>query len=1102
MDSIASPRNFREELLLAGLFIAILSSEVRAAGDPLISIKAESASYTYLQTIRGGQTQEVTDYMPQSGGRWTTSQPIGENGVNGAVASSFEAKASDYPGEGSIVALLHHVIDRTGGTGEIETNGSAVLALQIENADEDTKPVVVTICRTIVPVEGASGTVEFGEQVIEIGGSAWTHREVFVYDAEDDIPEISIDGKLTMTGTGKIEVFTTITATISGCNPNPSPEEAAACETDDPDDDEADPEPDCPEGNSNDVGDAMHIRLTTGNIWTRVPVFKSQVAGETEFDLELGYDLLRSYDPGFAYGWFHSYYFRFYHYFNSNQGRYKSVFISQDGRRNAFSGVSFLDGHPWDPPIGRDLNLYWDMQSNPLIVSADGTEYHFEPTSYTGFYRVQKIVDLHKRETLFSYDQSGYKVTTITSPYGRTIQFGYNSTTGRLETITDPNGKVTHLTINSANDLKEIEDPLTHTIAYDYDSNHNMTQEKFEGEVDKTYNAYRWSTGGHQYSAIKVVKPGQSSTEETIAQVVSGSFPSTNYYAIGADGVSYTDGRGNPHTYYRDNLGRLTQKVTELEGVGTSVETVYFGVGAAAGHNRNRLRLKYDANSHVTSFTWTEFGRIETREDDQGNVETFEYEHPKNKTLVTRHILPPKPDQSADQWVFEYWASTGDLKKVVDPIVESGTDLTIDYSYQYYSTGNPGRLQKKTLTDRNGHQTWCEYTYSSSGYEETITRDPGSGHLNLVTVNAFDKLGRLLTETVHRGDANIVTKHTYDDMSRVLDTIEDYAEGSGHLNLTTARHYDDHGNLDYIINPREKTTTYEYDHRNRLKKEVVDDVNGGLQLKTEYTLDGNGNVEQVKDPKDRITVFICDELDHLVQSTDAEDYVTKLTRDLVGNLRQIDRAVDKTSSPEFRSVAYDFDSLNRITSKTIDPDATSPLVTSYEYDGATACACNPATPGVSLPHKITDPNSKITYLKYDELNRLRFIVRKVGSVSTNDAITEYQYDPMGNIRHILGPVNEDTEFTYDPADRRVSKIIHDSINDTVTTYFDHDGADNVDQVTLPNGNGIYLTYDKANRITLAEDTVGAMFGYEYDKNGNVLKRYDGLNAANHSYYWE
>jgi YD repeat-containing protein len=294
-----------------------------------------------------------------------------------------------------------------------------------------------------------------------------------------------------------------------------------------------------------------------------------------------------------------------------------------------------------------------------------------------------------------------------------------------------------------------------------------------------------------------------------------------------------------------------------------------------------------------------------------------------------------------------------------------------------------------------------------------------------------------------------------------------------------------------------------FDHRNGLYEAAVDE--GGLDLTTTWTLDGNGNVVEVSDPNEHITRLFYDGRDALVKVRDAEDYVTALDYDYRSRLSQVRSWFDvgsNGSAAESVTVDMEYDDLDRLIRQAVGRNVTGEpdidVVSNgfaYEAVGGGGCSCS-ATPGAGLPHKLVDPNGKVTYLHYDKLNRIEKVVMKVGDVADNggdsdDAVIQYFYDPAGNLIKVINAEDEEVEFAYDNAGRRTTVTVIVPGGSDLVTMLGYDKVGNVTSATLPNGNVISLAYDGAGRLVSGSDSLGLIVALTYDQNGNVLTRTDG-----------
>lgn len=226
--------------------------------------------------------------------------------------------------------------------------------------------------------------------------------------------------------------------------------------------------------------------------------------------------------------------------------------------------------------------------------------------------------------------------------------------------------------------------------------------------------------------------------------------------------------------------------------------------------------------------------------------------------------------------------------------------------------------------------------------------------------------------------------------------------------------------------------------------------------------------------------------------------VTTTAYDPVGNVLTETDANGHTTT-------NNYDALNRRIAKT---DALSEE-TQYFYDtgtftgpinGITCVECG-ATPGSSFITEQIDPDGNagvhagVTFYMYDALNRLVITDRKTGclgagcpdTVTSNDAVTTYTYNPVGNRLTSTEPNGNTTTYTYDADNRRIQ--VTDAAGDVIVTTCD--GVGNVITVTAPNLNVTTDTYNSLSRLINVSDSDGQVAAYTYDPVGNRITSADG-----------
>jgi RHS repeat-associated protein len=187
---------------------------------------------------------------------------------------------------------------------------------------------------------------------------------------------------------------------------------------------------------------------------------------------------------------------------------------------------------------------------------------------------------------------------------------------------------------------------------------------------------------------------------------------------------------------------------------------------------------------------------------------------------------------------------------------------------------------------------------------------------------------------------------------------------------------------------------------------------------------------------------------------------------------------------------YLYDQYNRLT------DLTDPLnhTTHYAYDlppsgGCTTCSVE------NYPTSITLPSGKKTTIEYDTEWQKKKVA--VGANTVDAALTQYDYDGVGNLKSVTDPRGNVWNYTYDSRKRRTRESAPVSIG----TYTDF-GYDGVGNKTSEKRSGdavaTVYTYDVAYRLTQVTDAKGQITKTTYDTGGNMLTLQDPRTDQNNT----
>jgi RHS repeat-associated protein len=785
----------------------------------------------------------------------------------------------------------------------------------------------------------------------------------------------------------------------------------------------------CPE-----VSNGSAISLTEGNQRSRYSVSSIRSAFGSTINFSLVYNSYNAdgsraqIDTVMGYGWTHSY-----NLFLFNQRG--SMFRMDDQGR--VTKYQLGAGGTFTAAPGYFETLVKNPDGSFTLRQKDGTVFHFASIPNTPFlvggpvYRVTSITDRNNNTITLLYDGAG-RLTSVTDTYGRSLTLSY-STQNKLTGVTDPLGRTTTFAYDATGrQLLQITDPENKITQYSYNFLYQITQ-----KIDKdgrvftyVYNSQNKPVAikdGASANLFNLTNPNNWATDD-------------NQLALNLVRVylpsttSKTDGRGNVWRYDYDSRGYIT-RVTAPDGAITryTYDPTTLMVASMT-----------DANNHTTSYQYDSNGNMTQKTDANGNVTAYTYE-----PIFSQMTSMTDPNNRVTAYQYDAF---GDRIQAVDPLGQM-------QKWTYDSHGNV-----LTETDKRGNSS--AYVYDTSGNRITATDAVGLPEQR-ETNYTYDAVGNLTSRT----DANSHTRtYQYDG----LDRLTKETDPTGKF---TQSFYDGQGDRTQVIDRDNNSTSYQYDLRQRLVK-AADALNQNVM----QNYDGNDNRISTTDRNNHTTSYQYDVQNRLITVTDAVGNVFSMTYDGVGNKLTETDANNHTTT-------YQYDALNRMTQRT---DAEL-FVTRLAYDpGAMVCAeCTGPTKGSGLITKQTDGNGKVTYFKYEGLDRLIFQIRKEGDaadvIDASDAVTEYFYDANDNRIQVIEPNTNATVYQYDALNRQTLEM-NAAGDTTLTTY---DGVNNVTTVTAPNLNVIAYSYDALDRVVQVDDSVGRAVNYTYDNVGNRLTEKDG-----------
>jgi RHS repeat-associated protein len=317
---------------------------------------------------------------------------------------------------------------------------------------------------------------------------------------------------------------------------------------------------------------------------------------------------------------------------------------------------------------------------------------------------------------------------------------------------------------------------------------------------------------------------------------------------------------------------------------------------------------------------------------------------------------------------------------------------------------------------------------------------------------------------------------------RILVASPPFIAGGGDLTVSFDR-YDAEGNLTERTDALGQAFTYGYDELNRPTKTVYPAVVTPFvrMQKIETTFDANNNVATVTETKSNVTDVTTndyDDFDRLISSTQ-RGMTIGYDYDKNGNRTQVETINGSTD--------YTFDGRNR-------------LATAQGSDGVSTYRYTPA----GRVESVSYANGATSATSYWPSNRIKTITHTDRSGALI-AHFDYEYDKNGNRTRqveVQGtgsgtvPVPLVTDYRYDDLDRMSYYSVTGSSGIQATTYTFLGYNRKTEWTTQAGVTVISKSYstDESDWLTSTIDRADPFhpvtISYDYDKNGNTLKKSD------------
>jgi RHS repeat-associated protein len=512
--------------------------------------------------------------------------------------------------------------------------------------------------------------------------------------------------------------------------------------------------------------------------------------------------------------------------------------------------------------------------------------------------------------------------------------------------------------------------------------------------------------------------------------------------------------------------------------------------------NHNFVTINHDSNGAITgitdaqnrtwALTYNGQGLVTRIDDPFGRSATFSYDANNNLTGQT--------DMGGLSYGYSYDANVY-LTSVTKPSGTTGfyiepSDNTGGYN-GYPPPGAPmGLMYRITITDPLGYKE--EYFYNGVGrgwyrdknqYLQAGSPPTGNGPYTRYYYGTVSGQGVIYSITYADGqifsysDFNAarqpqtitdenghVTKLTYNSMGRVLTRADA-------RNVVPANQY---------------MTTYTYAPNNINLVKVTDYFHDDAHPALQIGYDGNRNVTSKTDGLGRITSISYNQFGQRATVTDANNQVSTFNYGDAHRLTSITQ--------------------NGNTLLSIVPDAVGRIGSATNANGYTLVS---TYDGLNRPLRVTYPDGSytenqwgcchldaqrdragsVTTFTYDQVNRL------IMTVDPETRLTQYGYDPAGNLTQLIDQNGNNTWWLYDGRNRVAKKIYADG-----STYlYDYDGVGNLLHQTDARGVVTTYGYDVVNNLTSIAAPGLATISFTYDSLNRRMQMTDGTGTTTLGY---
>jgi RHS repeat-associated protein len=698
---------------------------------------------------------------------------------------------------------------------------------------------------------------------------------------------------------------------------------------------------------------------------------------------------------------------------------------------NTFQFIKQPDG-TYQAPAGSTMSLEV-VSGNFRLSQRHGNTMHFQntPSSADTSQCIQKIVDPDGKEMTFVYHKDD-RINYVQDCYGRRYTFGYTGT--RITSITDSTNagasRAVGFRFDADGNLDRVTDPEGKFYYFDY---------AVTGDPSGTVAADHRVVRMRNHDGAAITQNVYDALGRVSEQYLHGDTGKTWKLRYTGPVSTEENPAGGITTYFYDERGRATGK---RDADGVEETWVYDG--------QDQIIEKTTGSGETTVYHYDVRHNLTRIDHPRGGGSTLMF-----YDSLDRLDLSIDPDQNSTDYVYNAENTKARPDQIIDP---AGTT-----TYAYKTTGAAtGRIWK--TTDGNGLVT--EYEYDANGHPDWM-KAPGG----FQTQYTYSQRGDLLDVT----DANTVkTAYLYNARRQVKKITSDQGGASESVEDYV---YNNQGLLERKTDPADNrgqrfSTRYEYSptEKPRFARTSDNDGEGANDPATEVVYDGRDWQSQFVDPVSRLTLF--------TPKANGQPWKTTISlgREKIqvhdGDGRPTGGTVPGPTGTRGSTLAYD-----------VAPSGYPRTVTTTA-DGLSVSQVEDRSGHARF---YTNRKNQTWEFRYDGLGRRTHVITPLDAAASRAYFTEYHH--RGAVKKVTEPSGQETNFSYDPINGRLTGVSDGMGTISHTSYDNNGNLLNTSEVRtgVPGAKTTARTYERQNRLLTRTDENGQTIGYRYYPSGKLWK---------------